>query len=295
VHANGLKAALVAGLAQLGRRAPVIWMKHDLAGGRLSRWGGALLSRAVIPVSETAAAGVPRALTRVHVVYDGIPDHDPDAGAGRAEAARLLACEPDAQIVAHVGRLCPGKGQLETIEIAPAVLERLPTARFLLIGEEDPSYPGYRKQLERRIADLGLDRREVLAGQRRDAVELVAGSDLLVAPSMHDPARGWSEGFGLAVVEAMWVGTPVVAYANGSLAEVLGDAAVVVPEGDRAALASSVIALLSDQARRTALAEAGSRRARDRYRIEDAIEALKECYRMVAPAPSGAHASGPAR
>lgn len=282
IHANGLKAALVAGLARLGRRAPVVWMKHDLAGGRVLSSIVALLCREVIAVSAAAAAVFPRPLRgRVRVIYDGIPDHQPDRRAGRAEACRLLGCDDDAEIVVHVGRLCPGKGQAETIEIARGVVERRPAARFLLIGEEDPSFPGYRAGLEGRTRDLELADRVILAGQRGDAVALVAGSDLLLAPSMRDPARGWSEGFGLAAIEAMWVGTPVVAYANGSLPEVLGDAAVVVDEGDRPALTDAVATLLASSSRRAELSEAGVLRARSRYRIEDAIDAVRLRYRAL--------------
>ena len=285
IHANGLKAALVAGLARLGRHGRVIWMKHDLAGGGLQAWIGALLSREVIAVSAAASEGFPWPLDRrVRVIHDGIPDYNPDAAAARAEACRLLGCDLDAEVVVHVGRLCPGKGQAETIEIAPEVLASRPGARFLLIGEEDPSYPGYTARLETRIRDLGLEGQVVLAGQRDDAVALIAGADLLVAPSMRDPAHGWSEGFGLVGVEAMWVGTPVVAYANGSLPEVLGDAAVIVSEGDRAALAQSVIALLGDGSRLAELARAGSERARSRYRLEDAVDAVRERYRALAAA-----------
>jgi glycosyltransferase involved in cell wall biosynthesis len=295
VHANGLKAGLIAGLACLGRRPPVVWMKHDLAGSGLLSFVVALLSREVVAVSAAAGAGVPRPLRkRVRVVYDGLPDHRPEAATGRADACRLLDCDPDAEIVVHVGRLCPGKGQAETIAIAVDVLAERPAARFLLLGEEDPSYPGYRAELLSRIRSLELDRRVVLAGHRDDAVALIAGADLLVAPSVRDPAYGWSEGFGLAAAEAMWVGTPVVAYANGSLPEVLDGAGIVVPEGDRPALASAVAALLANDSRRAELAGAGTRLARSRYRIEDAVEALRSRYRALA-AGTARSGSRPAR
>lgn len=283
VHANGLKAGLIAGLACVGRRPPVVWMKHDLAGSGPLSFIVALLSREVVAVSSAASAGVPRPLRRrVGVIYDGLPDHRPDAAAGRAEACRLLACDPDAEVIVHVGRLCPGKGQAETIAVAGDVLAERPRARFLLLGEEDPSYPGYRSELLARLRSLGLEGRVVLAGHRDDAVALIAGADLLVAPSVRDPAYGWSEGFGLAAAEAMWVGTPVVAYANGSLPEVLDGAGIVVPEGDRSALARAVAALLADASGRAELASAGTRLAHSRYRIDDAVEALRSRYRALA-------------
>ena len=85
-------------------------------------------------------------------------------------------------------------------------------------------------------------------GSVADAVRLVSGCDLLVAPSRREPPYGWQEGFGLAVAEAMRVGTPVVAYRNGSLPEVLGDCGELVDEGDTAGLAAAITAVLGDSA-----------------------------------------------
>ena len=95
-------------------------------------------------------------------------------------------------------------------------------------------------------------------GSVADAVRLVSGCDLLVAPSRREPPYGWQEGFGLAVAEAMRVGTPVVAYRYGSLPEVLGDCGELVDEGDTAGLAAAIAAVLDDPPRRERMAAAGA-------------------------------------
>lgn len=87
-----------------------------------------------------------------------------------------------------------------------------------------------------------------------DLPPLLAGAEAFLSPSSY-------EGFGLAVAEAMAAGAPVIGGSGSSLDEVVGDAGVLVPPRDAAALADALDALLSDDARRRALGEAARRRA----------------------------------
>jgi glycosyltransferase involved in cell wall biosynthesis len=83
---------------------------------------------------------------------------------------------------------------------------------------------------------------------------LLAGASVFAYPSLY-------EGFGLPPLEAMAAGVPVVASAAGAVPEVVGDAAVLVPPGDAAALAQALAAVLDDSAAREELVKAGRRRA----------------------------------
>jgi glycosyltransferase involved in cell wall biosynthesis len=118
-------------------------------------------------------------------------------------------------------------------------------------------------------------------GHRDDAAALIAAVDVLTVPSGPDERGMGREGFGLAGVEALAAGTPVVGYADGALPEVLGDAAVLVAPGDRTALARAVAGLLGDSDRRAALAEAGRRRFAERYRLETTAAAMAARYRAA--------------
>ena len=261
VHANGIKAALVCVLA--APRVPVVWVKHDLSwDGRLARLVASRCAE-VIGVSATVVATLPAA--RTSVVANGVPDV-------AAAPADLGAAE----VVLHVGRLHPAKGQHELLTAAADLLARRPSAHIVFAGDDDPSQAEYaarvRAQASTRVRFLG---------HRDDIDAVIAAADVLVVTSGPDERGMGREGFGLAAIEAFAAGTPVVAYGDGALPEVLGDAAVLVPPGARDALAAAVADLLADPQRRRALALAGRARYEERFRVETMIDGFMARYRAV--------------
>lgn len=282
VHANGFKAAAVCALATAGTRLPVVWMKHDLArDGRTARLLGRR-ARMVIGVSETVNATFAGARgIDARVVPNGLPDYEIDADAARGRLRELVGAGAGTPVVLQVGHLHPGKGQLELVEAVPEVLRALPEARIAFVGADNRYEPEYGERLRARADELGVSRALTFLGHRDDAVELIAGADALAVPSVPHAASGWREGFGLVAAEAMAVGTPVVAYAEDALVEVLGDCGEIVPVGDRAALGRALVRLLSDATLSDALRRCGRARAR-RFRLPEAAAAVAALYREVA-------------
>jgi glycosyltransferase involved in cell wall biosynthesis len=175
------------------------------------------------------------------------------------------------------------------IDSAPRVLAARPGARFAILGGEDAFFPGYEDELRGRVAAAGLAGSFAFVGHRPpgidsadDAARFVSGCDLLAAPSVRQPRGGWREGFGLAAVEALQVGTPVVAYGSGALPEVLDGCARIVPEGDRIALGEAIATMLEDPELRTGMIERGRRRARERFSIDRAAEQMAAQYAEIA-------------
>src|SRR6202011_4191370 len=118
-----------------------------------------------------------------------------------------------------------------------------------------PATDSYVAALHRYVADLGLAAAARFTGHASDVAvaSAYAHADVLVVTSEH-------EGFCGAVVEAMSVGLPVVAFDRGAVHEVLGEAGVLVSDKDPYALADAIGALLADAPRRDAMSEAGRRR-----------------------------------
>jgi glycosyltransferase involved in cell wall biosynthesis len=128
---------------------------------------------------------------------------------------------------------------------------------------------------------MGLAPWVVFAGMRRDIPSLLPLMDLFVLPSLY-------EGFGIAILEAMAAGRPVVATAVGGIPEVVvhGETGLLVPPGDPVALADALHELLAHPERARALGARGRERAREKFRIESIVrqhEALYEaCLRQSA-------------
>ncbi|HVD11791.1 MAG TPA: glycosyltransferase family 4 protein [Gaiellaceae bacterium] len=278
VHADGIKGALVTTLALAGTRVPVVWLKCDFShDGWLARAVArrcrsiAAVSRAV---TETFRDG---ALEKTTVVPFGLPEAAVDRERGRA-AVRGLVGEGSGPVLGLVGRLDPHKGHREVLAVLPRLRERH-DVRAVFVGADDPAHPGYREQLAAEIAAAGLEGAVALPGFRGDAVELIAGCDALVIPSVTSRGGLGKEGFSLVALEGMGVGTPVVAYDHGGPPEVLGDCGLLVPPGDREALGDALLRLLEDGDLRERLAQCGRRRARERFSLSAMIEAMESRYR----------------
>jgi glycosyltransferase involved in cell wall biosynthesis len=153
-----------------------------------------------------------------------------------------------------VGRIAPNKAIEDTIA-ALLVTRRQsdPAATLLVIGK--PATSSYAEALQRYVASLGLSDAVTFGGHASDTTVAAAyaRADVLVVTSVH-------EGYCVPVVEAMTVGLPVVAFRQGALPEVLGEAGVLVDSKDPYTLAATIATVVRDAAWRARLAERAARR-----------------------------------
>jgi glycosyltransferase involved in cell wall biosynthesis len=153
-----------------------------------------------------------------------------------------------------IGRVSPNKSLEHAITaLAVTRLRRDPTATLRIIGK--PATDAYDRALRRFVAELGLLDAVSFEGHASDATvaEAYATSDVLVVASEH-------EGFCVPVVEAMSAGLPVVAFDQGAIPEVLGDAGLLVTSRDPYVVADTIADLLADAGRRADLAHKAQRR-----------------------------------
>jgi glycosyltransferase involved in cell wall biosynthesis len=283
VHANGVKAALSAVLATRFTGIPVVWVKHDFSwDGPLARAIGAAADDIVAVSSAITTTFGARTRRKVHVVPNGLPAVTVDDAAARRRVVELVGGDASAPVAALIARQHPAKGQIELIEAAPDALRREPRLRFLLVGGEDPTQAEYAARLRRRVDELGLGDAVTFAGHRSDPLEMMAGSDVVVLPSVPDERGAGKEACPFALLEAMAVGTPVAAYAAGGIPEVLGSCGRLVGEGDRGELAEAIAGLVADAAAAGELSRCARERVLESFRLERTVDAMRERYRAVA-------------
>ncbi|MGH9064049.1 MAG: glycosyltransferase [Acidimicrobiales bacterium] len=246
-----------------------IWQRTSTVARALGRltWR---LDDADVAVSEAARAALPAALRRrTEVVVHGIwTDHISSAPGLRDKVRAEFDVPDDAVLVVTVANLRQEKGYEVLLAAARELVDdRLPV-RFVAVGH-GPLEESVRASHGR----LGLGEDFKLVGLRRDAVRILAGSDLFVLASHH-------EGFPLAVMEALAVGVPVVATAVGDVPAAVreGIDGLVVPPGDPAALAAALRTLIVDPKRRAAMTVA-AREGAARFDIRSASRRLEAIYR----------------
>ena len=166
-----------------------------------------------------------------------------------------------------VCRLSPQKG----LDTAVRALAAVPDAVLVVLGEGPE-----RERLMTLASSLGLDDRLLLPGRVGDVAAFYRRADVVV-----HPAR-W-EGFGLAMLEAMLAGKPVVAAHAGSAPELVEDGrtGLLVPVDDADALAEAVSSLLAEPARGAAMGRAGLDRARTVFSVAQMAERTLAVYESV--------------
>lgn len=145
-------------------------------------------------------------------------------------------------LVGVIGRLSPIKGQHEVIRAAPEILRQVPETRFVFVGSEDPSFPGYEARLREDVRRLALEERFVFAGFHADVAPVYHALDLVLFPTT-------SEGFGRVIIEAGAARKPLIASDIDVVREVLspslGD--LTVPVGQTEELARRTIEFLKSE------------------------------------------------
>ena len=117
---------------------------------------------------------------------------------------------------------------------------------------------------------------EVVDGVKPEQVkDYLRQMNVLVLPSLTTPK--WKEQFGRALIEAMACGVPVVGSNSGAIPETIGDAGLIVPEGDVAALRAAIIRLKDDAELRAELSRRGLERVK-RWSHETIAEGLSDLW-----------------
>jgi glycosyltransferase involved in cell wall biosynthesis len=171
----------------------------------------------------------------------------------------------DAPLIVSVARLDDEKGGEWLLRALPHVGRG---AHLALVGE-GPRLAEWRAL----CASLGIASRVHFLGLRLDVEQILAAASVVVAPSICD------EGFGLAALEGMAAGRPVVVTDSGPMPEIVEGAGLVVPKRDEIALAAALDRLLHDDLLARRLGERGRTRALAAYPMDRYVDELLAVYR----------------
>ena len=272
VHAHTAHAASIAMLC--AREAEtVITRRVDFRVGR--DWISKLKYRraaAVIAISEAVAHALVASgidSDQIEIIPSGI---DLTRSVPRADnrTLRLLGVPEDAPLVVMVAALVRHKDPLTFVRAMRKVVDGVPDAHALIIGD-GPLRPA----VERAIEESGLGGNVHLAGYRVDADTLLSAADVVALSSRE-------EGMGTVLIDALWMGKAIAATSAGGIPEVVedGSCGLLSPPEDGLALGSSISRLLVDGALRNRLAAAGRARA-SAFSVERTADRTALIYERV--------------
>jgi glycosyltransferase involved in cell wall biosynthesis len=232
----------------------------------------------VIAISQTTADDLLRFYDLpaecVRIIYPGIAGQFKPATGEEIDRVRKQYGLGPAYIL-HVGRIDRKKNLTSLVRAFARFRERLPfEGKLVLVGVE---YPKARDlDLKPAIDELGLGEQVIFTGAVTDPdlPPLYSGALATVFPTLH-------EGFGLAPVEAMACGSPLLAHRAGALQEAAGEAALLLDEPDVETIARALCLLASEPALREELRARGLARAARFNRVESARQTLA-LYQEVA-------------
>lgn len=171
-------------------------------------------------------------------------------------------------VVGSIACFKPQKSPQDFIRLASRVAQRIPNAKFLLVGDGN-----LRPDINRLISKYGLSSRIVLSGWRRDIPQLLSAMDVFVLTSL------W-EGLPISALEAMAAAKPVVVTDTGGIREVVSNGVngFLVPRGDVSRMCDAVIPILRDRGLRDAIGQSAQECITGDFSVETVSNLTDKLY-----------------
>jgi glycosyltransferase involved in cell wall biosynthesis len=242
---------------------PLVFWLHDSASGYhwLKRWASSTPPDLAVCNSRFTAQQLPALYrsTRHGVVYCPVLI-SPATDEERHQARVQLGAPDSATILIQTSRLEEWKGHRLLLAALHKLRRRTDWLCWIVGGAQRPKEKLYLNELRREVQDFGLSERVQFLGQRSDVPRLLAAADIHCQPNVAP------EPFGLAFVEALQAGLPVVTTAIGGALEIVDSSCgALVPPHDANALATALERLIEEPRVRRQMSDAGRRRGRDLF------------------------------
>lgn len=282
IHVHGTRAGALARLAAIGLNIPVIYTEHLWTSHfklsnpflnyihHIGGWFLDIFTTLNIAVSDAVRDFLIESQIsygkKIKVIYNGIEP--------TKNRAKIFSNDHEI-ILGTVGTLIPLKGMQYLIDAMPLILTEFPEAKLVIIGDGP-----YKKNLEKQVKRMKLKKDVEFHGFKAEIEKELVKMDLYIQPSI-------SESFGLAIVQAMSVGLPIIATKTGGIPELVteGKSGYLVEAANAKELANAIIYLLRDKKQARRMGEMARREATVRFNLKDMIRELETTYEEVAKNP----------
>ncbi|MDB5713867.1 MAG: glycosyltransferase [Sphingomonadales bacterium] len=279
VHSNDGRTHATWGPAARLAGARLIWHHRGDPTALGVRLVAPLIADWVVSVSDFALpkARFWPALKRAEVLHSPFDtDLRIDRSAARATLLQETGLPADSLIVGYFGNLIPRKRPLLFIDAIAKLRALMPTRAVygLMFGAAES--PGMTRSIDDRIAALDAGEWIRMMGWKSPGAMWIAACDQLLVPAISEP-------FGRTLIEAMVVGTPVIATRSGGNIEALrnGDIGLLVPPEDADALAAACAKLATDPALAAMFSQAAQTDAIARFGEEGHCQRVSAIYDML--------------
>ncbi|MUT68055.1 glycosyltransferase family 4 protein [Paenibacillus sp. NEAU-GSW1] len=288
IHANSMRAGMMASMFRWRHRIPAVWHLHDMPPkgiiGSLIKLFAGLSARSLIAISRSVSDGMrTKGLSdRIHLVHNGTEPsvfREEDREWARKALRTELQTPLDSRVLLIIGQITPWKRQEDAIKAASALAKEGQNVYLWIVGE--PKFrtenEQYLQQLKQLAAELGTEERIRFTGFRDDVAELCCAADVLLLCSANEP-------FGRVVIEAMAERTPVIATGGGGIPDIIehGLTGLLYETGDIDSLVRHARELLDNERYRIALGERGQQRIADCFSIGQTVRLMEQVYEAAA-------------
>lgn len=276
VHAHTRVSQVACRLASSMTGVPYVTTCHGYFRKRMrgvfDTWGSK-----VIAISEAVKSHLRSDLGvdigRIEVIYNGVDTarflkRYPEDAVRDLKKALDLGRGP---VIGTIGRLSSVKGQKFLIGAMPRIISDMPEARAIIVGDGPEA-----EDLKNLARSLHVDRYIRFVPGDSDTPKFLALMDVFVFPSVN-------EGLGLSLLEAMAYGLPCVASEVGGIIDIIKSAScgMLVPIGDKEAIAGAALKLLNDPALRLAMGKNGRSVVMEKFSLDNMADRILRLYKDI--------------
>lgn len=274
IHAHGTRGGSVGRLAAIGLKVPVIYTEHLWTKNyhltswvanqmqMIGLWFLDMFTNLNIAVSQAVKDFMVESQisrpSKITVVYNAI----------ETPKKKAKIFEKKEIILGTVGTLNYQKGIQYLIEAMPRIMREFPQAKLMIVGEGV-----YKDHLKKLVKKMKLNQVISFTGFINDIEDEMVKFDIYVQPSL-------SESFGLAIVQAMSLGIPIVATNTGGIPEVVttGKSGILVEVGKSQALAEAILELLRDKSKAKEMGKLAAEEAKIKFNMKEMVKETEGIY-----------------